>query len=81
MKSNKYTLDRFEGDIAVFLKSPEEVETLHIPILEIHIPLKEGDIVELRKSKDSYIIEPLTKETHDQKMKVEQLLERLKNKE
>ena len=37
MSSNKYTLDRFEGDYAVFLKRPDETEQLLIHRNDIQV--------------------------------------------
>ena len=59
MSSNKYTLDRFEEDYAVFLKRPDETEQLLIPRNAIQVKVKEGDIVQIDGSGDSYKIEVL----------------------
>ncbi|MEK3954759.1 Protein of unknown function [Psychrobacillus psychrotolerans] len=78
MNSNKYTLDRFEGDYAVFLKTPNETEILQILCSDIKVKLKQGDIVNISSIEDKYEIEPLVEETTNQKEKVRRLLEQLK---
>lgn len=78
MNSNKYTLDRFEGDYAVFLKTPNETEILQILCSDIKVKLKQGDIVNISLIEDKYEIEPLVEETTNQKEKVRRLLEQLK---
>lgn len=78
MNSNKYTLDRFEGDYAIFLKYPDEIENLQIHCSDLKLQLNQGDIVNISVIDDKYVIEPLKKETTNQKEKVRQLLERLK---
>lgn len=78
MNSNKYTLDRFEGDYAVFLKTPNETEILQILCSDIKVKLKQGDIVNISSIEDKYEIEPLVEETTNQKKKVRRLLEQLK---
>lgn len=78
MNSNKYTLDRFEGDYAVFLKTPNETEILQILCSDIKVKLKQGDIVNISSIEDKYEIEPLVEETTNQKEKIRRLLEQLK---
>ncbi|MEK4487200.1 DUF3006 domain-containing protein [Psychrobacillus sp. FSL H8-0484] len=78
MKWNKYTLDRFEGDSAVFLKYPNETESLLIHCSELTENLKEGDIVRISGWNDTYKVELLEDETMEQKDKVRRLLEQLK---
>ncbi len=78
MNSNKYTLDRFEGDYAVFLKTPNETEIFQILCSDIKVKLKQGDIVNISSIEDKYEIEPLVEETTNQKEKVRRLLEQLK---
>lgn len=80
MSSNKYTLDRFEGEYAVFLKHPDETENLLIHCTELHDHFTEGDIVQISIIDDKYKIEPLQEETTNQREKVQQLLDKLKNK-
>ena len=79
MKLNKYTLDRFEGGFAVFLKYPSETESLLVPCSEMHDSLDEGDIVSISTLNGTYKIEQLENETTNQRDKVQSLLEQLKN--
>ena len=80
MNSNKYTLDRFEGDFAVFLKYPDETASLQIHRSDLNEKLNQGDIVRISLIDDRYQIEPLLEETTNQREKVQQLLNELKNK-
>lgn len=79
MKSNKYTLDRFEGDLAVFLRYPNETESLHIDCSRLNEPIKEGEIVLISVLNGTYKIERLEEETRKQKDSVRRLIEELKN--
>lgn len=77
---HKYTLDRFEGDYAIFLKRPEETEQLLIHRSEIRSLVKEGDIVQIYDTGAAYEIEVLQEETNVHKKNIMQLMEQLKNK-
>ncbi|MGN7479117.1 DUF3006 domain-containing protein [Solibacillus silvestris] len=81
MNYNKYTLDRFEGEYAIFLKHPEETEQLLIHRTEISTELKEGDVVHIQDDGFAYQIEVLHEETAKQKQNVNDLLQQLKNRE
>lgn len=78
MNSNKYTLDRFEGDYAVFLKRPDETEQLLIPRSDIQVAVKQGDIVQIDDRGDSYKIEVLEAETKAAQDRINDLLARLR---
>lgn len=78
MNSNKYTLDRFEGDYAVFLKYPNETESLLVHKSELKDNVKEGDIVKISVIEDKYEIESLKEETTNQRDKISKLLDQLK---
>lgn len=73
----KYTLDRIEDNVYVFLLREDESQQLLIPENEINITLKEGDIVNV--DGDGYI-EILKEETKITREKVNDLIEKLKNK-
>ena len=81
MNYNKYTLDRFDGEYAIFLKRPDETEQLLIHHTEIPTELKEGDIVSIQDDGFDYKIELLKEETANQKQRVNNLLQQLRNKE
>lgn len=78
MNSNKYTLDRFEGDYAVFLKYPNETESLLVHKSELKDNVKKGDIVKISVIEDKYEIESLKEETTNQRDKISKLLDQLK---
>lgn len=78
MSSNKYTLDRFEGDYAVFLKRPDETEQLLIHRNDIQVSVKQGDIVQIDDDGESYKIEVLEAETKAAQDRVNDLLARLR---
>lgn len=80
VKVNNYTLDRFEADYAIFLKRPNETEQLLIHRDDIHVPVKEGDIVSIKDDGESYEIEVLAEETKAAKDRVRNLLDQLRQK-
>ena len=75
---NKYTLDRFEGEYAIFLKRPEEKEQILIHRSEIEVPVKQGDIVRIQDDGKMYYIEVLHDETAAQKDRIQQLMQQLR---
>ncbi len=78
MSYYKYTLDRFDGEYAIFLKRPEETEQLLIHRSDIVVPVKEGDIVRIDDNGITYKISVLQEETNAQKARIQQLMERLR---
>lgn len=78
VSSNKYTLDRFEGDYAIFLKRPEEVEQLLIHKTEIQVQVKDGDIVQINDDGEDYTIQVLSEDTSKKGSMIENLLNELK---
>ncbi|MEK4427005.1 DUF3006 domain-containing protein [Solibacillus sp. FSL K6-1523] len=79
MSYHKYTLDRFDGDYAVFLKRPEETEQLLIQRTEILVALQEGDIVSIQDDEGKYSIEVLQDEMNAQKKRIQQLMKQLRD--
>ena len=75
--TKKYTLDRIEESVYVFVESPEEEKQLLIPVNKYDGSLTEGDIVLIE---DDIIIEVLDQETKEMKTKVNSLMEKLRNK-
>lgn len=73
----KYTLDRIDDEMYVFLEHPDEVNQLLIPIDETDVVVKEGDIVEIDSDKNITVLKEETEITLE---KVNEFLERLKNK-
>lgn len=80
MNYHKYTLDRFEGEYAVFLKRPAETEQLLIHRSDIHVSVKEGDIVQIQDTGTSFEMDVLHEETEAQKNNITQLMQQLRNK-
>ncbi|MFP3919482.1 DUF3006 domain-containing protein [Lysinibacillus telephonicus] len=80
MNFNNYTLDRFEGDYAIFLKRPEEIDQLLIHRTEIDVPVKEGDIVQITDDGEKYTFKVLKEDTKNKKASIEKMIDELKNK-
>ena len=80
MNVNNYTLDRFEGEYAIFLKRPQETEQLIIHHEDIHVPVKEGDIVSIKDDGETYEIKVLAEETKAAEDRVKNLLNQLRQK-
>ena len=78
--SKKYTLDRIEEGIYVFLEYPEEENQLLIQVDQVDEIFHEGDIVSISSEGQQYKIELLIDETQITREKVNNLLEKLKNK-
>lgn len=78
MSYYKYTLDRFDGEYAIFLKRPEETEQLLIHRSDIVVPVKEGDIVRIDDNGITYKINVLQEETNAQKARIQRLMEQLR---
>ncbi|WP_349407922.1 DUF3006 domain-containing protein [Pseudalkalibacillus sp. SCS-8] len=78
---SKYTVDRFEGDLAVLLDRSDETKQKDVPLHYLPKDVKVGDIVEeklLINGKPSYQI--LKEETDEAMEKAENLLNKLKKK-
>ena len=80
MTKVKYTLDWIEDGQYVFLEHPTEENQFLIPSNEITGEISEGDIVLIGRSESGYEIETLIEETEITREKVNNLLEKLKNK-
>lgn len=76
----KYTLDRIEENQYVFLKHPDEIDQLIIPVTDVEVNVSEGDIVLIAQTDAGYQIEIQKEETELTRNDVESLLEKLKNK-
>jgi hypothetical protein len=55
IQSNKYTLDGFEGDVAIFLLREDETKEVIIPKAQLPGNFKKGDIVEIQFYRDGSI--------------------------
>ena len=80
MKSNRYTLDRFEGDYAIFLKRPKETEQLLIARAELDPTISEGAIVKIEDNGLSYKVEKLDNATAESEKSISSLLAKLQGK-
>ena len=78
MSSIKYTLNRYEGDYAIFLMANDETVQKIIHRTEMNVEVAEGDIV-LISEEPIIQITPLVEETAAQKQKISALIEKLKN--
>lgn len=78
--SKNYTLDQITNGQYVFLERPDEEVQLLIPADKINTDLKEGDIVTIKEGSNGYEIEVLQKVTEDTLKKVNDLLQKLQNK-
>lgn len=78
--SKKYTLDRIEEGIYVFLEYPEEENQLLIQVDQVDEIFHESDIVCISSEGQQYKIELQIDETQITREKVNNLLEKLKNK-
>ena len=75
-----YTLDRFEGDYAVFLKRPEEVEQLLIHRMDLTENISVDSVVSIEDNGQRYIIQKLDAETTEAEKHVSSLLAKLQEK-
>jgi len=80
VNSTKYTLDRIEDGFAVFLKYPEEIEQVIIPITAIDQSLQAGDRVFIQEIDNTYHIDLLKEETEQKKAEVQSLMDKLRRK-
>ena len=79
MSSTKYTLDRYEGDYAIFLMAENETITKIIHQSELNIELAEGDIVLIDDAQPPIHITLLQEETAAQREKISNMIEKLRN--
>ena len=78
MSSTKYTLDRYEGDYAIFLQSNNENAQKIIHRSEMKQTIREGDIVLIEQGSATNI-RILKNETAKKRENVHALLEQLRN--
>ncbi|MBM7551682.1 DUF3006 domain-containing protein [Thalassobacillus pellis] len=75
----KYTIDRFEGELAVLLEKGNESIQKDVPKRYFPDDISEGDLVEEQQD-GSFRYSVLKEETFEARNKAEALLEKLKNK-
>ncbi len=78
----RYTIDRFEGDVAVLLVREDESQQIDLPREQLPKGAKEGDILEVELSADNKVVNAkvLNKETNTARKKAENLLQKLLDK-
>ncbi|WP_408008447.1 DUF3006 domain-containing protein [Pseudalkalibacillus sp. A8] len=77
---NKYTVDRFEGDLVVLLMKGNESVQKDVPIHQFPKDIAEGDIVKEESISGKIRYKILHDETDDARKKVNDLLNNLINK-
>ena len=74
----KYTLDRFEGDYAIFLLRPKETKQLLIHRSDLTMELKQGDIASIHDNGRTYEVTVVNEETTTQKDRILNLQQQLR---
>ncbi|ALS77200.1 hypothetical protein AUO94_00430 [Planococcus kocurii] len=82
MKSNKYTLDRYDEEFAVLVEKGNESHQKLIERSKLESYAKEGDILDVEWNPDGTFKEAsvLETETEERRVQVTALIEKLKNK-
>lgn len=82
MKSDKYTIDRLEGHLAVLLLREDETIEKVIPKEQLGSAFGEGDILEISFDEDGNVkrVDYLMDETESVRAKARSLLNKLKDK-
>ncbi|WP_059173213.1 DUF3006 domain-containing protein [Bacillus sp. FJAT-27445] len=82
MKSNKFTVDRFEGDKIVLLKRDDEKIEMVLSKSKLPGSVVEGDILLITFKEDGTVsnVEHLKDETEKARNRAIELLNKLKNK-
>lgn len=73
-------MDRIEDGFAVFLKYPDEIEQVILPITAIDQSLQAGDRVFIQEIDNTYHIDLLKEETEQKKAEVQSLMDKLRRK-
>jgi hypothetical protein len=78
-QSSKYTLDRFEGDLAVLLLRENEEIEFNVPVIQLPVSSQKGDILEIQFDDigDIEAVKFLKVETEAAKRKAKSLLSKL----
>jgi hypothetical protein len=82
VKSDKYTIDRFEGHLAVLLLREDETIEKVIPKEQLGSSYHEGDILDISFDEDGGVkrVDYLKDETENARAKARNLLNKLKDK-
>lgn len=73
-------MDRIEDGFAVFLKYPDEIEQVILPITAIDQSLQAGDRVFIQEIDNTFHIDLLKEETEQKKAEVQSLMDKLRRK-
>lgn len=76
----KYTLDRIENNLYVFVEKGNEISELILPADEVILKIEVGEIVNVISDENGYSFELLEEETKTRKEDVQSLINKLKNK-
>ena len=76
----KYTLDRIENDLYVFVEKGNEGNQIEISKDYVPLGIVEGDIIEIENDNGLYNFKQLNKEKEIRKNDVQSLIDKLKNK-
>lgn len=76
----KYTLDRIENDLYIFVEKGNEENQLEISKNLVPIGIVEGDIIEIENDNGLYNFKQLNEEKEIRKNDVQSLIDKLKNK-
>lgn len=76
----KYTLDRIENDLFVFVEKGNEGNQIEISKDYVPLGIVEGDIIEIENDNGLYNFKQLNVELEIRKNDVQSLIDKLKNK-
>lgn len=76
----KYTLDRIENNLYVFVEKGNEINELILPADEVILKIEVGEIVNVISDENGYSFELLKEETKTRKEDAQSLIDKLKNK-
>lgn len=76
----KYTLDRIENDLYVFVEKGNEGNQIEISKDYVPLGIVEGDIIEIKNDNGLYNFKQLNEEKEIRKNEVQSLIDKLKNK-
>lgn len=76
----KYTLDRIENNLYVFVEKGNEINELILSADEVILKIEVGEIVNVISDENGYSFELLEDETKTRQEDVQSLIDKLKNK-
>ena len=74
-----YTIDRFEGDVAVILERGNESVQRDIPVAQLPSIVQQGDVMDIEFTEDNVVRKAiiLNEQTLSAKQRAEELLQKL----